>query len=185
MNDAGVEFWVEALDEAEVQAELPDDKLEALTNLANRLEEMQEVEKKFEELYKQAKKNTEIVGGRMIPQLMQELGIEKIELKDGREVKLSYAWYGSANSDEAINWLVDHDLGDIIKNEAKLDVGKGDDPAPIVQWAEDNGYKCTLRTYVHPQTLRALLTEDARSGDQQIPHELFKVYEAHKTTVKT
>ena len=99
------------------------DRTANIDKLANKIKEMQAIQKDIEqneEYLKQRKKDLEQVSGEAIPTMLSEMGLSYLKLADGSsvEVKTNYsATITQANKEKAFNWLRENGLGDIIKNE--------------------------------------------------------------------
>jgi len=109
------------------------DKTSNINKLANKIKEMQAIQKDIEqneEYLKQRKQDLEQVSGEAIPTMLTEMGLSYLKLADGSsvEVKTNYsATITLANKEKAFNWLRENGLGDIIKNELTVSFGRNED----------------------------------------------------------
>jgi len=122
-----------------------------------------------------------------IPKMMQEMNVTKLKLKDGAsiEVKPFYGAHISANKqEEAFNWLREHDLGDIIKNDVTVTFGMGEDnkATDYAVLARGQGYEPVQKVGVHTGTLKAVVRERTESG-QDMPADLFNTFVGNQTKI--
>jgi len=167
------------------------DKTDDIDKLANKIKEMQSIQKDIEqneEYLKQRKKDLEQVSGEAIPTMLSEMGLSYLKLADGSsvEVKTNYsANITQANKEKAFNWLRENGLGDIIKNELTVSFGRNEDnkAAEYAELAKGQGYQPTQKLKVEPMTLKALVRERIEGG-KPLPTEIFNVFIGNKTTIK-
>ena len=167
------------------------DKTDDIDKLANKIKEMQTIQKDIEqneEYLKQRKKDLEQVSGEAIPTMLSEMGLSYLKLADGSsvEVKTNYsATITLANKEKAFNWLRENGLGDIIKNELTVSFGRNEDnkAAEYAELAKGQGYQPTQKLKVEPMTLKALVRERIE-GAKPLPTEIFNVFIGNKTTIK-
>ena len=167
------------------------DKTDDIDKLANKIKEMQAIQKDIEqneEYLKQKKKDLEQISGEAIPTMLSEMGLSYLKLADGSsvEVKTNYsATITLANKEKAFNWLRENGLGDIIKNELTVSFGRNEDnkAAEYAELAKGQGYQPTQKLKVEPMTLKALVRERIEAG-KPLPTELFNVFIGNKTTIK-
>ena len=167
------------------------DKTDDIGKLANKIKEMQTIQKDIEqneEYLKQRKKDLEQISGEAIPTMLTEMGLSYLKLADGSsvEVKTNYsATITLANKEKAFNWLRENGLGDIIKNELIVSFGRNEDnkAAEYAELAKGQGYQPTQKLKVEPMTLKALVRERIEGG-KPLPTEIFNVFIGNKTTIK-
>ena len=167
------------------------DKTDDIDKLANKIKEMQTIQKDIEqneEYLKQKKKELELISGEAIPTMLTEMGLSYLKLADGSsvEVKTNYsATITLANKEKAFNWLRENGLGDIIKNELTVSFGRNEDnkAAEYAELAKGQGYQPTQKLKVEPMTLKALVRERIEAG-KPLPTEIFYVFIGNKTTIK-
>ena len=157
------------------------DQVVKLTNLED---ELANKEKELKEL----KRKVELVSGEIIPTMMQEMNITKLKLKDGASIEVS-AFYNARitpeKQEEAFNWLREHGLGDIIKNDVTVTFGRGEDnkATAYAVLARGQGYEPVQKIGVHTQTLKAVVRERTESG-QDMPADLFNTFVGNQTKIK-
>ena len=167
------------------------DKTTNINKLADKIKEMQSVQKAIEmdeEQIKQKKKHLEYISGEVIPTMLSEMGLSYLKLQDGSsvEVKTNYsATITQANREKAFNWLRENGLGDIIKNEISVSFGRNEDnkAADYAELAKGQGLEPQQKLKVEPMTLKALVRERMEAG-KEMPTELFNIYVGNKTTIK-
>jgi TolA-binding protein len=167
------------------------DKTDNIDKLANKIKEMQAIQKDIEqneEYLKERKKDLEQISGEAIPTMLTEMGLSYLKLADGSsvEVKTNYsATISQANKEKAFNWLRENDLGDIIKNELTVSFGRNEDnkAAEYAELAKGQGFQPTQKLKVEPMTLKALVRERVEAG-KPMPTEIFSIFIGNKTTIK-
>ena len=122
-----------------------------------------------------------------IPKMMQEMNVTKLKLKDGAsiEVKPFYGAYISPDKQEkAFNWLREHGLGDIIKNDITVTFGMSEDnkATAYAVLARGQGYEPVQKVAVHTGTLKAVVRERTESG-QDMPADLFNTFVGNQTKI--
>ena len=167
------------------------DKTSNINKLADKIKELQAVEKAIEldeKQIKDKKKHLEYLSGEIIPTMLSEMGLSSLKLQDGSsvEVKTNYsATITQANKESAFNWLRENGLGDIIKNEISVSFGRNEDnkAADYAELAKGQGLEPQQKLKVEPMTLKALVRERIEAG-KEMPTELFNVFIGNKTTIK-
>ena len=156
------------------------DQVVKLTNLED------ELANKETEL-KELKRKVELVSGEVIPTMMQEMNITKLKLKDGASIEVS-AFYNARitpeKQEEAFNWLREHGLGDIIKNDVTVTFGMSEDNKAMAYatLAKGQGYEPVQKVAVHTGTLKAVVRERTESG-QDMPADLFNTFVGNQTKI--
>ncbi len=167
------------------------DKTANINKLADKIKEMQAVQKTIEaeeEQLKQNKKHLDHISGEVIPTMLSEMGLSFLKLQDGSsiEVKTNYsATITQAKKAEAFNWLRENGLGDIIKNEISVSFGRNEDnkAADYAELAKGQGLEPKQKLKVEPMTLKALVRERIEAG-KEMPTEIFNIFVGNKTTIK-
>ena len=167
------------------------DKTTNINKLADKIKEMQAVQKAIEldeEQIKQKKKHLEYISGEVVPTMLSEMGLSFLKLQDGSsvEVKTNYsATITQAKKEEAFKWLRENGLGDIIKNEISVSFGRNEDnkAADYANLARGQGLEPKQKLKVEPMTLKALVRERIEAG-KEMPTEIFNIFVGNKTTIK-
>ena len=166
------------------------DKTSNINKLANKIKEMQAIQKDIEQnekYLKQRKQDLEQVSGEAIPTMLTEMGLSYLKLTDGSsvEVKTNYsATITQANKEAAFNWLRENGLGDIIKNELIVSFGRNEDnkAASYAELAKGQGYQPTQKLKVEPMTLKALVRERIEKGVEMLA-DIFNVFVGNRTKI--
>lgn len=155
-------------------------------NMAALKESIEEQEATLSELNKQYNYISQYI----IPQMLDELGMKTLELKDGSYISVKEFISGSLPKEEdrfmtAIGWLKDNNLENILKTDVILQFGKGTDNEVknLVAQLEEYGYEPNTKYGVHPQTLYSAIREIAKEG-VVIPYELLGLFAGKKADIK-
>ena len=114
-----------------------DDKVDQIkmvanpNELANKVQQLKDLEDEIanaEDSVKKLKEKANIISQFEIPQMMEEMNIKKLKLKDGETVEVSNFYSASiVDQDAAFQWLRENGRGDIIKNDITVTFGRGED----------------------------------------------------------
>jgi hypothetical protein len=170
---------VESVTQADTAKSLSDKVIE-LKNLEDEIENAEESLSKLKE-------KARYISNIEVPQMMEEMHITKLKLKDGESVEIKKIYGASISSDvqeQAFTWLRNNGLGDIIKNDVTVTFGRGEDnkAQQYAVLARGQGYEPVQKIGVHPQTLKAVVRERLESG-QEMPSDLFKTYAGNSTKI--
>lgn len=128
----------------------------------------------------------------LIPSLMASAGnIDRFKLADGTDISIKdelYASVSAAKQQEAFAWLEANGHADVIKDELKIALGRGDTAKAraeaLIAAAEAAGIsEYSRKRAVHPGTLQALLKEQLAEG-VDVPKETFGVYQQRRAVIK-
>ena len=158
--------------------------------LANKVQELKELEDEIanaEASVKKLKEKAKILSSFEIPEMMKDMNITKLKLKDGEQVEIKKIYGASIPKDQqeaAFTWLRNNGLGDIIKNDITVTFGRGEDnkAAAYADLAKGQGFEPVQKIGVNPMTLKALVRERLESG-QDVPSDLFKPFEGNQTKI--
>ena len=171
-----------------------DDKVDQIkmvanpNELANKVQQLKDLEDEIanaEDSVKKLKEKANIISQFEIPQMMEEMNITKLKLKDGETVEVSNFYSASiVDQDAAFQWLRENGRGDIIKNDITVTFGRGEDnkAAQYAVLAKGQGYEPVQKVGVHPQTLKGVVRECNESGIE-LP-DCFKTYVGNRTNIK-
>ena len=171
-----------------------DDKVDQIkmvanpNELANKVQQLKDLEDEIanaEDSVKKLKEKANIISQFEIPQMMEEMNIKKLKLKDGETVEVSNFYSASiVEQDAAFQWLRENGRGDIIKNDITVTFGRGEDnkAAQYAVLAKGQGYEPVQKVGVHPQTLKGVVRECNESGIE-LP-DCFKTYVGNRTNIK-
>jgi hypothetical protein len=165
-------------------------KIDDVGDLSSQVVKLQKLEDELadtEAHIKELKKKIEMVGGEVIPTMMQEMNVRTMKLADGSAVEVKPVYGASiptARKEEAFKWLRDNDLGDLIKNEVTVSFGRNEDnkAANYANLAQSQGYQPVQKLKVESMTLKALVRERIENG-LDMPSELFNVFQGNRTKI--
>ena len=123
----------------------------------------------------------------VIPEMMKEMNVTKLKLKDGASIEVTNFYSARITPDKqelAFNWLRENGLGDIIKNDVTVTFGRGEDNKAMAYatLAKGQGYEPVQKIGVHAQTLKAVVRERTESG-QEMPADLFNTFVGNQTKI--
>ena len=153
--------------------------------LKKKEDEVEELEDKL----KAKKAEADDISSRVIPELLQEQGLQEIKLADGSKVSVKKEFRATLPKDDlrreaAYQWLRDQGLGDIIKNNVSVSFGKGEDNKAnqLVDLAVANGFTPQQKSDVAWNTLTALYEERVKAG-LDMPSDVFCLWIKDKTKI--
>ena len=122
-----------------------------------------------------------------IPEVMDEMGVERLDV-DGATVSLKSFVSASIpveKREQAYNWLREHGLDDIIKNDVVLSFGRGEDnvAGDLMVDLEQRGFHPETKTHIHSMTLKAFIRERVEKG-LPIDLDLFGAFVARTAEIK-
>tara|TARA_R100000278_G_scaffold34352_1_gene30909 strand:- start:21 stop:596 length:576 start_codon:yes stop_codon:yes gene_type:complete len=158
-----------------------------LSGLVRRYNEKQRQIEETENYLKGLKEEKQRIAFEQIPMLMDEMGIERIDV-DGAIVKLKSFVSASIPADrkqEAFNWLREHGHEGIIKNEIVVSFGKGEDnvAGDVMYQLEEKGFHPEQKTHIHSMTLKGFIREQVEKGNN-IDLDLFGAFVGRTAEVK-
>jgi len=163
----------------------PDELSKEINTLQEIQQEITNQEKKLKELKEREKYYSTII----IPDLMTQLNLKTLTLKDNSQIAIKNVFGVSiiaAKKEEAHNWLRKNGLGAIVKNEITVKFGLNEDnkAEQYATLARGQGYEPDRKIAVHAGTLRTTLRDYHERGGS-IPAELFNKFEGNQTEIKT
>ena len=143
----------------------------------------------LEDKLKAKKAEADDISSRVIPELLQEQGLQEIKLADGSKVSVKKEFRATLPKDDvrreaAYKWLRDQGLGDIIKNNVTVSFGKGEDNKAnqMMDLAVANGFTPQQKSDVAWNTLTALYEERVKAG-LDMPSDVFSLWIKDKTKI--
>jgi hypothetical protein len=140
------------------------EKLAEAIDLKNTVDQM-------EEDLGAAKKQLNTLNTQIIPDMMAELGMEEVTQR-GWKIKVGEFVSGSLPKDEqakqrAIDWLIEHDAGELIKTKLSVDFSRSqhNEALSLAHEIEQQGFAPNVDSTVHPQTLAAFARERLKNGE--------------------
>ena len=167
---------------------LQDDDLTGLSKLIQRQLDLDSEIENMEETMKELRRERDILSGETIPTKMQELGINETTMKDGSKVTVKEGFHcriPKTREDEALDYLRNNNLGDIIKNQVSTSFGTGEDnmAGDLAGYIEQNfGITPNVKKSVHPSTLKATLKKRHEEGLTD-PDDLFGIFIRPETKI--
>ena len=163
------------------------DSTKTLSDEVIKLRNLEDQVKASEEHTRTLKEKARELSQIVIPQMMKEMNITKLKLKDGASIEVSNFYSAKIileKQEQAFNWLRSNGLGDIIKNDVTVTFGRGEDNKAIAYatLAKGQGYEPVQKIGVHPQTLKAVVRERTESG-QDLPADLFNTFVGNQTKI--
>ena len=163
------------------------DSTKTLSDEVIKLRNLEDQVKASEEHTKTLKEKARELSQVVIPEMMKEMNITKLKLKDGASIEVSNFYSAKIipeKQEAAFNWLRSNGLGDIIKNDVTVTFGRGEDNKAMAYatLAKGQGYEPVQKIGVHPQTLKAVVRERTESG-QDLPADLFNTFVGNQTKI--
>ena len=156
------------------------DSTKTLSDEVIKLRNLEEQVAASEEHTKKLKEKARELSQVVIPEMMKEMNVTKLKLKDGASIEVTNFYSARITPDKqesAFNWLRENGLGDIIKNDVTVTFGRGEDNKAMAYatLAKGQGYEPVQKIGVHAQTLKAVVRERTESG-QEMPADLFNPF---------
>ena len=159
--------------------------------LSQEVEKLRTIQSQISELearVKDLKEDERYFSCMVIPKLMEDMNLSSLKLRDGSELSVKKIYSASIKADkkaEAINWLRENGLGDIVKNNITVSFGQNEDnkATEYAVLARSNGYEPIQEEKVHPSTLKVVMKEWKDKG-QEVPEELFNTFDGNQTHFK-
>ena len=156
------------------------DSTKTLSDEVIKLRNLEDQVKASEEHTRTLKEKARELSQIVIPEMMKEMKVTKLKLKDGASIEVTNFYSARITPDKqeaAFNWLRENGLGDIIKNDVTVTFGRGEDNKAMAYatLAKGQGYEPVQKIGVHAQTLKAVVRERTESG-QEMPADLFNPF---------
>lgn len=125
----------------------------------------------------------------LIPQAMQELGLQTLELKTGEKIAIKPLLRVTPKVEDrpiVYQWLRDNGFGDLVKNEISASFGKGEDAKAenFKQEVIKLGLLPKQVEKVEPSTLRAFVNEQVvEKGRDDLPLDKFGAFIGQQTKI--
>tara|TARA_R100000908_G_scaffold59718_1_gene36356 strand:+ start:53 stop:598 length:546 start_codon:yes stop_codon:yes gene_type:complete len=169
------------------------DQLNAVdpTELSDAIEKLNSVSaqiKNAEAGLKKLKEEEKQINNFTIPEIMNKMNLSTVKLRDGSELSVKKVYSATIKADkkaEAIKWLRDNGLGDIVKNEITVNFGQGEEnkAAEYANLAKESGYEPSQKEAVHAMTLKVTM-EDWKNKGNEVPEDLFWTFDGNQTKIK-
>ena len=163
-------------------------KLDGVSRLANDAANLEQEISDAERLLTQKKDDLRKITDEQLPEILEEMGLQKFTRTDGSEISVSPLYAASIPVDrreDAYQWLRDHGFGDLVKNNVTVSFGVGEDDAAkeFTTLCDLQGYAPNQIEKVESSTLRGWLRERVEAGDP-VPLDLFGAYIAQRAKIK-
>ena len=165
---------------------------EEVAEVARLTQLQQELESEVEEMeaaLKAKKQELRQVSEVDLPNKLDETGLSEIRLKDGRKVKVEEKLHASIpqkNRAAAAEWLREHGLGDIVKEEVSVPLEPGSDELRemITNYLESQGIsRYKVAETMHTGTVKSTIKELMEDG-VDVPLKLFGAYIQRATSIE-
>lgn len=179
--------------------------LGALGALAQKLVDLEREIESDEEKLKQKKQDLKMLAEQDIPDMMQEIGVQRLELTDGSLIEIKNVIQASIPSQSAIDrakeeskraelvvlqqqcfgWLRENGGADLIKNTVEVQFGRDEDKncQQFTNSLREQGLNHKRATTVHPGTLNSFMRERIEGG-KEVPMELFRVFTGRRANIR-
>lgn len=123
-----------------------------------------------------------------LPEAMAEAGVESLTLLDGASLGIKKdisCGIREGMIDEAVEWLDDHRLGDIVKDEIKFELAKDEreHAEHLLRLARVwLGIQGTEKLSVNAMTLKATINQQREAG-VELPTNIFSVYDLKRAEI--
>jgi len=151
--------------------------LERVRELCDLLVEQETALQFAKEQFEQARDRFNRTRMEDLPNLMAEVGLSEVALRDGTRVRIREevdARITDTNREAALAWLTGHGFSGLIKSQVILRTPHEEISAlvdTVRQYADD----LDVKEVVHPQTLKAFVREQLAAG-ASVPMDLFSVH---------
>ena len=162
-------------------------ELAELASLADAQLSYEKMIANLEEQVSEAKESLRKIQEQMIPELMQSIGMSKFTLENGFSITIKDDVFASMRkdyTDEAIHWLDEHGLGDIVKNKVEVQFSRGSSTNELLSYCKQHGLNAAQNKSIHASTLKATVKEQLARG-VEFPEEYFSIHPFKKAVIKT
>lgn len=161
--------------------------LQRAVQLAELLLELRNNVKSLESQLDAAKADMRRVEQEDLPDLMQEIGLEKFTLKTGEVIEVKPEVDCGISEDrrlKAHEWLTSNGFGGLIKTEVVVTFGRGEHDAAegFAEEVAAQGKQPEVVERVHPSTLKSFVKEQMAAGNA-VPFDLFGVHPYNKVKI--
>lgn len=105
------------------------------------------------------------LNGREIPEIMQRLGVDELQLKNGTKIKLTTNVSTKIiNNDKALSWLEENGYEDFIKGD--LEFSKGELNKNLFEFLKREGYSYKEKIGIHFQSLNKIIKDRINDGEE-------------------
>jgi len=167
---------------------LKDERLQKITQLAEKMRDLEEYISGVERQLKSLKEQHTEISAVELPELMSEIGLRSFTLSDGTKLGIVPVFQISIpkpKMDDAYEWLVEHQHDGMVKTRLSLPKGTDDYTLNQIMIFARNHVKGAVQTErtIHHQTLAAWGREMEREG-MVIPEDIFSIFRSNKTIIE-
>lgn len=164
------------------------DDLLKISNLAVKQEDLEQMILDAEARVADLKGRYAYVSEVELPKAMEAVGMASFKLSNGSSISIEkhlFCGITEENQPKAFGWLEKTGNEGIIKNEFKLNFGKGQDveAKKLTDILNENGLSFAQKRAVHWQTLKAFVRRQL-ADSKPIPTDLFSIVEKNVATIK-
>lgn len=165
-----------------------DDKLKAVSDLANRQLQLEREISEAEGVLDQLNKRLRNIKTVEIPTAMDEAGVQEFVTSDGYKITLKDKLKASVlkdNKPRAFQYMREIGFGSLVKNQIVVQFGmKQDDKATaLMKELESKGLPVTQKQDVHAATMTKFVKERMEAGES-LPAELFNIFQYRESVIK-
>jgi len=136
---------------------------------------------------KDAKKSVREIAEDQLPAAMSEHNITELKLEDGSSITVKTFYSASIpkdRSNEAFQWLVDNNFGDLIKNQVSTNFVRGQEEQAeqLANELAERQMSVNTKKWVEPMTLKAFARDQTEQG-KSLPADLFGLFIGEKATI--
>lgn len=187
MNDLFDDMFEDIVDDAAALETLDKADMQTLSSAVRRLRQIEVDLENAENHLKHLKQQKHQVSSEVIPQLMDQMGVERVDV-DGLTCTKKQVVHASIPSDrkeEAFEWLRQQGCDDIIKNDVTVSFGRGQDNevGNVIGLLRDMGHNPDQKTQVNPMTLKAFVRERVENG-KPIDLDMFGAFISNVAQIK-
>lgn len=169
--------------------EVKDNDLKSLTTMIHVLEGFKKQRDSIQKLLDTFEDNIKKYSFVLIPDKMNELGLQKFTTSEGLVVETVGVYSGSfveGKTDEGVEWLEEHGHGGVVKRNVVVPFEKGEDKKveKIEALLKKEGLGYDVLKSVHHQTFKGLVRELTESG-VTLPPTIFKTFVGKQAKVNT
>lgn len=165
----------------------PDHSLSRLTEMARELRRLQNEMESLSAQVEAKQQQINALAERDIPELMEQIGMEKFATTDGFSIELKESLRASipaARKEEAFQWLEANHHQGLVKSEVSVAFGREDMPraAELVGRLTADGMPAQFERWIEPATLSAWAREQLEAGGD-VPSDLFGIFRQRQARI--
>lgn len=176
------------LEEDAAGVQVDDSGLKRVSQLAENMLELENQIKGLNDLAAELAEQHKKISEYDLPDAMTQAGMRKFTLTNGASVEVKPFYSGKINDDnrdKAFEWLRSNELGDLIKHELTVPLGRGNED--LAKEIKDFLVKVKAqyvdKESVHHSTLNAFIKEQIEAG-RAFPMETFNAYVGRRAKIK-